>query len=67
MGIFFGQLLRYEVLNPVLIDLALGSCFYLNQKDQIILAPGQGILEDFWVPHEIETCNLWNLLKPLKI
>ena len=31
-------------------------------KDQIILATGQGILADFWVPHEIESCNFQNFL-----
>ena len=30
-------------------------------KDQIILATEQGILADFWVPHEIESCNFQNL------
>jgi hypothetical protein len=31
-----------------------------GQKDQIILAMVWGILADFWVPHEIESCNLQN-------
>ena len=33
-----------------------------HQKDQIILAPGRRILADFWLPHEIESCNFQNLL-----
>ena len=33
-----------------------------HQKDQIILAPVWGILADFSVPHEIESCNFQNLL-----
>ena len=32
-----------------------------NQKDQIILLLGRGILADFWVPHDIESCNFQNL------
>ena len=31
-------------------------------KGPIILATRQGILADFWVPHEIESCNFQNLL-----
>ena len=34
----------------------------IHQKDQIILATERGILADFWVPHEIESCNFQNLL-----
>ena len=33
-----------------------------HQKDQIILAPVWGILADFSVPYEIESCNFQNLL-----
>ena len=36
--------------------------FISERKDQIILAPGRGILADFWVSHEIESCNFQNLL-----
>ena len=31
-------------------------------KDQIILATCRGIMTDFWVPHDIESCNFQNLL-----
>jgi hypothetical protein len=33
-----------------------------DQKDKIILATGRGILADFWVPDDIESCNFQNLL-----
>ena len=33
-----------------------------DQKDQIILATGRGILEYFWVPQDIESCSFQNLL-----
>ena len=33
-----------------------------DQKDQIILATGQGIFADFWISHKIESCNFQNLL-----
>ena len=41
--------------------LVIGSLLISNQKDQIILATGRGILADFWVPHDIESCNFQNL------
>ena len=46
---------------------AIFGIFYIMKmaarpKDQIILATGRGILADFWVPHEIESCNFQNLL-----
>ena len=34
----------------------------MNQKDQIILATGSGILADFWVPHEIDSWNFQHML-----
>ena len=36
--------------------------FISEWKDQIFLAPGREILADFWVPHEIESCNFQTLL-----
>ena len=35
---------------------------FWSLKGPIVLATGQGILADFWVPHEIESCNFHNLL-----
>ena len=34
----------------------------IREKDQIILATERGVLADFWVPHEIESCTFQNLL-----
>ena len=33
-----------------------------SRKDQIIVVNRRGILVDFWVPHEIESCICQNLL-----
>ena len=32
------------------------------RKDQIMLATGRGILADFWVPDDIESCNFQKVL-----
>ena len=62
-GLLHGENIYADVLiNPHLRDQSQLKIDRNHQKDQIILAPGRGILADFWVPHEIESCNFQNLL-----
>ena len=58
-----GQNNKYDRKNNLVLVQVCGIIKKnIREKDQIILATERGVLADFWVPHEIESCYFQNLL-----